>query len=105
MTGRMHAWQSTSGTPHKGSKPQCNGFGAPIVLINPTRSKRPASYFPTRAKLPQHEFNGCVILFGVWSPSALDSPNNALHASTLITALPKYQANTFFLLKCATSSV
>ena len=55
--------------------------GAPFVLINPTGSKRPASYFATRTKPPQHGFNGHVVLFGVRSISALTSPNHAPCAS------------------------
>ena len=73
----------------KAQSPSVMALCAPIVLTDPTKSKRPASYFTTRVKSPQHKFNGRVVLLGVRSPSALASLNNAPRASTLIMALHK----------------
>ena len=57
---------------------------APIVLTDPTKSE--ASCFTMWAKLPQHEYKGCVVLLGMRSRSTLASPKSAT-PFPLITAL------------------
>ena len=73
----------------KAQSPSVTASCTPIVLTDPTKSKRSASCFTTRAKSPHHDFNGHVILLGMRSSSALTSPDDAPRASALITVLHK----------------
>ena len=60
---------------------------APIILTDPTKSQRSPSCFTTRAKSPQHEYKGSVVVLGMWSPSALTSDSASASASCMRSAL------------------
>ena len=55
----------------------------------PDQKQKASIFFTTRAKSPQHDLNGLVIVLGVRLASALASLNSAPRAFTLIMALPK----------------